>query len=58
MDPNAALEELLRLAEQNEGERWADLVEALDGWIKGGGFLPQQWQEGQMKITLKLKVGR
>jgi hypothetical protein len=25
-------------------ERLAELVEALDGWITRGGFLPTQWQ--------------
>lgn len=27
--------------------RLADLVEALDGWITGGGFLPARWERGQ-----------
>jgi hypothetical protein len=58
MDPDAALEELLRLARINAeyGERWAELVLGLDEWIRGGGFLPQRWQEGQAKVTLKVKV--
>jgi hypothetical protein len=27
--------------------RLAELVEALDGWIKGGGFLPSSWQKSR-----------
>lgn len=27
-----------------EAERVAELVKALDGWIKGGGFLPERWR--------------
>ena len=52
MDPNANLEEQLRIAARiangeelsTDAERLADLVEALDGWLKGGGFLPQRWE--------------
>lgn len=54
MDPNAALEEMLRLSEtltsdEYEGDsgdllrdsaRLAELVLALNGWITKGGFLP------------------
>jgi len=25
--------------------RMAELVEALDGWIRGGGFLPSAWKK-------------
>jgi hypothetical protein len=28
-------------------QRLAELVEALDGWIKKGGFLPDNWQVAQ-----------
>ena len=28
-----------------DAERLADLVEALDGWIKGGGFPPAAWRQ-------------
>lgn len=57
MDPNANLKELLELAatlldEEDEYEgnieedavRLAELVEALDGWLKEGGFLPARWR--------------
>lgn len=30
---------------QAASERLADLVEALDHWITGGGFLPRRWQD-------------
>lgn len=60
MDPNANLEEQLRLAmgiiksvdsgdfDEDlvfDAERLAELVEALDGWIRGGGFLPRCWKK-------------
>lgn len=59
MDPNVTLEEARRVAEQirlerdqhgedftiaDLGERLAELVEALNSWIMGGGFLPQAWE--------------
>ena len=59
MDPNANLEEQLRLARQfieradrgraerfHSGDtlRLAELVQALDEWIVKGGFLPARWQ--------------
>jgi hypothetical protein len=57
MDPNANLEEQRRLAariiEDGEsgmgvstihGDRLAELVLALDEWIKNGGFLPEAWR--------------
>jgi hypothetical protein len=51
MDPDEALRELLRLAdvelnsEQPAGDpyRMAELVQALDGWLTSGGFLPARW---------------
>lgn len=57
MDPNANLTEQVRLAgeildccddvaesEASEGvQRLAELVLALDEWLKGGGFLPSRW---------------
>ena len=57
MDPNATLEEMRRLmhAILNEvstaqedfanAERLAELVEAMDGWLSRGGFLPRSWQQ-------------
>lgn len=56
MDPNANLEEIRRLvAEFNSTtktesdplrnhERLVDLIEALDGWLSKGGFLPDAWK--------------
>jgi hypothetical protein len=53
MDPNANLEELRTLValilsedehEESDALRLAELVEALDGWIAGGGFLPAAWR--------------
>jgi hypothetical protein len=54
MDPDACLKELLELSrgiggpgwaydDQRSAERMAELIEALDGWITKGGFLPQRW---------------
>lgn len=58
MDPNANLKEMLELAasmqkayedeggngiDQDDANRLAELVEALDGWLKGKGFLPTRW---------------
>jgi len=46
MDPNAALKELLELAqvEAENGARWAELVLGLHEWITRGGFLPTAWK--------------
>lgn len=59
MDPNATLVEMLALAEmiqqeygdtdgngvdQDDANRLAELVEALNGWITRGGFLPKAWE--------------
>jgi hypothetical protein len=60
MDPNATLAEMLGLAEviqqeygdtdgngvdQDDANRLAELVEALNSWIMKGGFLPKAWRE-------------
>jgi hypothetical protein len=57
MDPDANLAEQLRLAKSIAedqlseddslamGERLADLVLALDGWMTAHGFLPARWRE-------------
>ena len=60
MDPNATLKEMVELAEsiqqdygdtdgngvdQDDANRLAELVEALNGWILKGGFLPKAWRE-------------
>lgn len=56
MDPNENLREQIELAaailEANDDDdaaildnatRLAELVEALDGWLSKGGFLPERW---------------
>lgn len=57
MDPNANLKEMLELAteiqeaydadetiSEADSNRLAELVLALDGWLKGKGFLPTRWE--------------
>lgn len=59
MDPNECLREIrelkMRLLAQDDNEephdpidvaRLLELVEALDGWITAGGFLPEAWKKG------------
>lgn len=53
MDPNANLEEQLKLAKRiaesddghslEDGVRLAELVIALDEWLAKGGFKPARW---------------
>lgn len=60
MDPTANLREQLALAarmikayddpagngiDQDDTARLAELVTALDGWIRRGGFLPEPWRK-------------
>lgn len=53
MDPNANLLEQREIVsrmldsrgKKGDGERLAELVEALDEWISNGGFLPSRWQQ-------------
>jgi hypothetical protein len=65
VDPNAALDEILDLTGRitdlaNRGEplppdqviRIAELVDALDGWICVGGFLPRRWASASRPTTL------
>lgn len=60
MDPEANLKEQREIARQlvdgtieSEGyleeraTRLAELVLALDEWIRSGGFLPRQWSKGR-----------
>lgn len=57
MDPSANLAEMRRIvARVNEGDstdhsadlvRLAELFDALDNWIAGGGFLPTAWAKGR-----------
>lgn len=56
MDPNATLKEMLDLVRKIRQEprtEWidpahaselAECVEALDNWLRAGGFLPRRWQ--------------
>jgi hypothetical protein len=53
MDPNANLDEMLQLARlidvgedswvPEQAERLAELVVAMDGWLRKGGFRPARW---------------
>lgn len=55
MDPNTTLDEMRELARRlstgvgspEDSARLATLVDALDGWIVRGGFLPTAWQAGK-----------
>jgi hypothetical protein len=60
MDPDANLVEQRRLSQdiiydelldETKANRLAELVQALDEWIKGGGFLPKAWQKNPSKST-------
>ena len=53
MDPNANLEEQRRLSadviatggtDADDAMRLAELVRAMDKWLRNGGFLPETWQ--------------
>ena len=50
MDPNATYDELADLANQAlsgceiDAVRMGELFEALDVWLKGGGFRPDAWR--------------
>lgn len=55
MDPNACLNEIRYLIDKMLNEKddeidsgdaveLAERVEALDGWIANGGFLPDRWE--------------
>jgi hypothetical protein len=63
VDPDANLDEQLDLtrailsedetaaarwgSKEEQAHRLAELIHALDGWIRGGGFLPKAWTEGK-----------
>lgn len=58
MDPDANLKEQLDLARSIQKSqdmveasmdalRLAELVEALDEWVRRGGFLPERWRTGR-----------
>ena len=40
------------------GGRLAELVDALDGWIRAGGFLPGDWQSPRQSPTRCMTVER
>ena len=59
MDPDAALDELLTLHDRIQAlpevrlsprvaaqdiHRMLELVDALDGWLTSGGYLPDRWK--------------
>lgn len=61
MDPNACLKEIRYLVTKSrlatgetfaatltpdEADRLVDLIDGLDKWIAGGGFLPAAWAKG------------
>ncbi|ASZ74589.1 HNH endonuclease [Mycobacterium phage Phabba] len=43
MDPDETLRLLRKYASDTPGE-FSETFEALDEWIGGGGFLPQNWR--------------
>ncbi len=61
MDPEANLKEQRELTAYllasdadddiiaEKGRRLAELVDALDGWIVQGGFLPRRWRDSHTK---------
>lgn len=71
MDPDACLEEMLKLAKSLQdmdpdpdsissmrsglegASRLAELVQALDGWLSKGGFLPKKWERKPPMIEVK-----
>lgn len=61
MDPEANYQEMLKLAtrlldsENDDADRLAELVLAMDGWLKRGGFLPKAWAKGREAAIEELK---
>jgi len=57
MDPDANLREPQTIAHriienhytQDDAERLADLVSAMDDWLCRGGFLPREWEASRGK---------
>lgn len=45
MDPDAALNRLLRLAGEEASGEWGDTLLGLDEWISRGGVLPERWRQ-------------
>lgn len=59
MDPNANLAEqceiasrILKAGDLDDADRLAELVCALDSWLRVGGALPERWQPGQIHRQL------
>jgi hypothetical protein len=54
MDPNTTLDEITRILDrcdanmspnnEEDARRLAELVDALDEWLRSGGFLPRDWE--------------
>jgi hypothetical protein len=44
MDPGACLDEMIEIASAGDPDRLSELVLALDGWMRQGGFIPERWQ--------------
>lgn len=40
---------------RDEANRLVELVQALDEWLCGGGFLPEDWQAGPVTLMRKVK---
>lgn len=59
MDPNALLEEILKIANANiesDNETLSDLsekIQNLNEWISKGGFLPELWSQKKIEIRVK-----
>lgn len=60
MDPDSNLAEQLEIAQdilkdadkgraisEDDAVRLAELVEGLDDWLRGRGFLPKRWSRGR-----------
>jgi len=45
VDPDAALNRLLRLAGEERSGEWGDTLLGLDEWISRGGVLPERWRK-------------
>lgn len=53
MDPDETLAQIIEICENGtEAERGdiAELVEALDGWLRKGGFFPKRWDKAARKL--------
>ena len=69
MDPNTCYDEMMELADSilrdstdaHDNTDLAEKIQAMDGWIKSGGFLPKLWNkpkttEGRQEGVMELKV--